>query len=268
MRVAYLGPEGTFSNAAAKKIFPKAVLVPESSIESIFESLNEKKAEYGVVPIENSLEGGVYSTLDALMQKKVPIQAQYEMRIRLVLAGLSGTKIGGIQKVYSHQHAFSQVRRFLSEKVRGAQQIETSSTAAACEHVSSKREAAVCSAEAARKKGLRALARDIGEHRHNTTRFLVVGFKELMPKEKNMRTSIAFTLANKPGALFNALKGFAKNKVNLTKIESRPTRQKKWEYVFFVDFDGKPKEKNAEAALGVLEKNAGWLRVLGTYPKL
>jgi len=265
-RVSYLGPEATFTHMAAIKNFGKyAIFIPCPTINDVFLSVNRGDADYGVVPIENSNEGVVNHTLDMFMESDLKICAEIIEEISHVL--LSKEKsIKRIKKLYSHPSALAQCRRWISMNLPHAELIETSSTSIAAKKVlREKNSGAIASELAGKIYGLNILERNLEDKSDNYTRFLVIG-KDFPSKSGKDKTSIMFSLKDRVGALHDILYPFKKYKINLTKIESRPSKRKAWEYYFFVDFQGHVEDKNVKLALKEIEKNALIFKILGSYP--
>ncbi|MGQ9630954.1 MAG: prephenate dehydratase [bacterium] len=265
LRVAYLGPPATFTHLASRKKFGSSVEhIPQNTIADIFEEVESGRCDYGVVPIENSTEGVVSHTLDMFITSNLMICSEIALEIEHNL--LSNGSLHSIRKVYSHPQAIGQCRRWLRENLPGSEIIEVSSTARAAEMAAGDPSAAaIASALAGEIYGLNILQNHIEDNKANVTRFLVVGKHHSQPTG-NDKTSILFTVKNRVGALHDVLAIFAKHNIDLTKIESRPSRQKLWEYVFFVDAKGHPTEEGMRKALAELEEQCIWVKVLGAYP--
>ena len=269
--IAYLGPEQTNTHLAALARFGRgARYLHAPTVEDVFHMVERRRADYGVVPIENSLEGAVAHTLDRFIDFQdtpVEIHGEIEQPIRHCLIAHRGVALGRIDAVYSHPQALAQCQRWLIEHLPRAQRRETSSTADAVLDVLSnrtaKRRAAIGRRELALEHRLAAIP--IPEERENKTRFLVLGLGEPRRGQRN-KTSILFALKDKPGALHDALVPFKKNRINLTKIESRPSKRKAWEYLFFIDLEGHISEPRVKRALASLKANTSRCRVLGSYP--
>ncbi|MBI4004450.1 MAG: prephenate dehydratase [Candidatus Omnitrophica bacterium] len=269
--IAYLGPENTNTHLAALKKFGRgARYLHAPTVEDVFELVERRRADYGVVPIENSLEGAVTHTLDRFIDFQdtpVEIHGEIEQPIRHCLITHRGVTLGRIATVYSHPQALAQCHRWLTEHLPRAQRRETSSTADAVLDVltdrAAKRSAAIGRRELAQEHRLEAIP--IPEERENKTRFLVLGLGEPRRGARN-KTSILFALKDKPGALHDALVPFKKNRINLTKIESRPSKRKAWEYLFFIDLEGRVSEPRVKRALKGLKACTTRFRVLGSYP--
>ncbi len=266
MAIAYLGPKTTFTHAAAlKKFGPTVELAAHESIPSVFNSVEKGEADYGVVPIENSIEGTVSHTLDMFLDSNLNIVAEIMLDVKHCI--LSNRPLSKIKTVYSHPQAFAQCRKWLSKNLPNAEFVETSSTAKAAELASKDREsAAIASEMAAEEYSLNVAAKSIEDHSSNVTRFIVIG-KEHNSKTGKDKTSILFSVQHKPGALFNALQPFQKHGLNMTKIESRPARKKLWEVVFFIDFEGFREDEAVKKALSEMAEHCLFVKVLGSYPE-
>ncbi len=266
LKISFLGPEATFTNMAAlKKFGSSSELVAMNSISDVFKAVEKDQADYGVVPIENSTEGTVTHTVDMFLYSDLQIVAEISLEINHNL--ISKYKLSEIKRVYSNPQALAQCREWLSKNLPKAELIEASSTAKAAElaqlyHSS----AAIASELAAEKFKLNILAPAIEDSPHNTTRFLVIG-KKAPPKAKRSKTSIVYSVPHKSGALFDSLEPINKNNLNMTKIESRPTKQKQWEYVFFIDFTGHVEDEEVKKAMDELKKRTAFLKILGSYPR-
>ena len=265
--VSYLGPEASFSHAAALAHFRKgAELSPAATIEEVFDAAERDPGRLGIVPIENSTEGSVKSTLDRLIATPLALQAEIFVRIRLALLSPCGRR-KTTARVYSHPQAMAQCRQWLRANLPGCRLIEADSTAAAAEKALADPEgAAVGSRAAATRYGLHIVADGIEDHPLNTTRFVVIGRGRPEPTGRD-KTSVLFGTAHAPGALHRALAPFARARVNLTRIESYPVRDRMWEYLFFMDFAGHAEEDGVRACLRQFEKRAAFVKVLGSYPR-
>jgi chorismate mutase / prephenate dehydratase len=266
LEVAYLGPEGSFSHQAVLERFGSSVHSSQfSSIAEVFRAVETGKCDYGVVPIENSSEGLVNSTLDMLLVSDLQVYSESYVKISLCLLGFEND-LNKIKKLYGIKIANSQCKNWIASNIPGVEVIETSSTAKAAQLVSERREgAAIASKMAASIYGLEVIRAGIEDLSNNTTRFLIIGNSQCLPTGKD-KTSIVISLPDKPGALFSALKPFYENDINLTKIESRPTRKDPWQYNFFIDFHGHEKEESIKKILDELKERCTHLRILGSYP--
>ena len=267
LAVAYLGPVGTFSHeAAVKKFGLSARYVPAKTISEVFDSVEKGKAEYGVIPVENTTEGSVSPTLDKFMESNTKITGEVLLRISHNLLSRAGNG-AVIARVYSHPQALGQCRKWLEAHLPGALLVDASSTAQAAKLASEEEgSAAVAGALAGELYGLETVEGSIEDNPNNFTRFIVIG-KEIPEPGKVSKTSILFSVKDQAGALYHMLRPFYDNKVNLTKIESRPSRDKAWEYVFFIDCEGHLADENVRAALEGLAKLCNFVKILGSYPK-
>ncbi len=267
LKVAYLGPSATFTHVASMKQFGQsAQLVPLKSIPAIFEEVERGRAAYGVVPVENSIEGVVSHTLDMFMGSDLQIIAEIRLEIAHFLLSASG-KIGQIRKVLSHPQPLGQCRNWLAENLPDVPLVDVSSTAMAAQMAAEDDAAAAIASEAAGSLyGLKVVKSNIADSVNNYTRFLVIGRKTPDPGA-NDKTSIMFSVNDTPGVLYRMLEPFEHRKINLTKIESRPMKSKAWEYIFFLDMDGHIADENVSGAIDDLKQYCQFLKVLGSYPK-
>ncbi|MEA3189305.1 MAG: chorismate mutase / prephenate dehydratase [Chthoniobacter sp.] len=264
--IAYLGPEATWSHQAARQKFGASVeYAAQSSIAEVFNVVSRGKADYGVVPIENSTEGAVNYTLDVFMDSELKICAQFLLKIQNnLLAKISRAEI---RKIYSHPQVFGQCRQWLRHNFPQADLIEVASTTHAADLAAQEPDAAAIAGEmAAEIYGLKVLEASVQDSADNTTRFLVIGHNTC-PQTGADKTSLMFCVQDKPGALLAALEPFERLKINMSKIESRPSKRKAWEYFFFVDVEGHANDDVLVEALGQLEKHCTFLKILGSYPK-
>ena len=269
LTIAYLGPEKTNTHVAAQARFGRtARYVHAATVDEVFHLVERRRVDAGVVPIENSLEGAVTHTLDRFIDftdTPVKIHGEIEQPIRHYLLTFKGAKLTEIAGVSSHPQALDQCRQWLAEHLAHAALRETNSTADAVSQVLrlNARYAAIGRKELADRQGLKAMP--IPDQRDNKTRFLVLGHGE--PKKgKRNKTSILLALKDTPGALHDALVPFKRQGINLTKIESRPSKKKAWEYLFFIDFEGHASEPRVQRALNALSRSTSLLRILGSYP--
>lgn len=265
LKIAYLGPEASFTNLAAIKRFGSQVqYIGCNSISEIFLEVERDNADYGVVPVENSIEGVVTHTLDMFVDSELKVCSQIMLDVSHNLLADCGPK--DINKVYSNPQVFGQCRLWLQKNLAAAEQIEVSSTTKAAQIVSGeKNSACIASSLAAKVYKLRIIASNIEDSPHNKTRFLVIG-KTYVPLTGNDKTSIMFSIKDRIGALHDMLVPFKKHHINLTKIESRPSKKKVWDYYFYVDFKGHCEQPNVQKALIELEDKCKFLKVLGSYP--
>jgi chorismate mutase/prephenate dehydratase len=267
LNIAYLGPEGTFTQTAALKHFGHSVnTIAQPGIDQVFREVEAGACQFGVVPIENSIEGVVNHTLDMLMNSPLTICGEVELRIHQHLM-TKASGVSAVRRVFSHQQSLAQCRRWLDTHLPAAERLPVSSNAEAARRAAGDAESAAVAGEAAADcYELPILARNIEDEPDNTTRFLVLG-RYNPPPSGNDKTSILFSTPNRPGALYEVLKCFYQNNVNLTRIESRPSRRGMWDYVFFVDMDGHAKDAAIAAAIRDIEQASAIVKLLGSYPR-
>lgn len=265
LAIAYLGPKGTFTHLAAMKKFgKKPSYIPAESISEVFDRVERGETDYGVVPVENSTEGVVNYTLDMFFKSSLNICAEVILSISHVLLGSS---LKNIKKVYSNPQVFAQCRKWISRSLKGAEFVPTSSTAKAAEIVKKSRNAACIGNKVlANLYGLNILSSSIEDSAVNYTRFLIIA-KNDSPASGHDKTSLLFSVKDKVGALYDVLSSFKNSRVNLTKIESRPSKRKVWEYYFFVDIEGHRDSGSVQKALKKIEEKCVFVKVLGSYPK-
>lgn len=266
LKVACLGPLATFTHLAALRYFgSSANFLPVEGIKDVFECVNSNKADFGVVPIENSNEGVVSYTLDMFMDYDLKIAGEAMLEISHNLLSKSGDR-ARVKRIFSHPQATAQCRRWLETNMPGIPVLESTSTAKAAELASNDDDAAAIASEvAARIYDLNFVERHIEDFKNNYTRFLVIG-KESSKKTGKDKTSIMFSIKDRPGALYDTLEPFKKAKINLTKIESRPSKRKAWEYIFFVDMEGHIDDKKVRKAIEEVRGGCLYLKILGSYP--
>lgn len=271
-RVAFQGEEGSFSELAAMKVFGRGAFTPIKArdFRGVFNAVKSKKADYGVIPIENSLAGSIHQNYDLLLEKNVWIIGEYKLRISHCLMGIPGAKLDQIKSVYSHPQALAQCDTYLRRrKIRD--RIAYADTAGSAKYISECGDltmAAIASKAAAKIYGLRVIEQNIEDYAENFTRFLFVAPKRKTIK-KNLahpKTSIVFALQNIPGALHRALSIFAIRDIDLTKIESRPMAKSPWKYIFYLDFEGSVADPAVAKALDHLGEITSLQKVLGCYP--
>jgi chorismate mutase/prephenate dehydratase len=265
LRIAYLGPEATFSHQAALKRFGSMVEYEScDNVSEIFSKVEHGDCDYGVVPIENSIEGVVTHTIDMLVDSDLKICSQILLDVSHNL--MSKGDLKNIKEIYSHPQVFGQCRQWLLRNLPHAQLVSVASTTKAAQMaVKGKHTACIASEIAAPLYGLKILKRNIQDSAHNITRFLVLANSHVPPTGKD-RTSLVFSIKDRVGALHAMLTPFYKNKINLTKIESRPSKKKAWDYYFFVDCEGHQEEARVKKALQQLEGMCKFLKILGSYP--
>jgi len=266
MKVAFLGPQSTFTHVAAMEQFGlSAQLVAQKSIPSVFEEVERGRAHYGVVPVENSTEGVVNHTLDMFIGSDLKVIAEILLEISHDLLSQTG-KLDQVQKVVSHPQALAQCRHWLDENLPDTPQMDVSSTAAAAQLAAEDDSvAAIASHAAARQYGLQVAKAKIEDNSNNFTRFLVIG-RNTPEASGRDKTSILFSVRDEPGILYRMLEPFSQRDINLVKIESRPMKQKAWEYIFFLDLVGHVEDSKISAAIEELREHCHFLKVLGSYP--
>src|SRR3989475_11726419 len=265
MRIAYLGPEATFTHQAAIRRFGSSLRYgPQKTITDVFAEVSKNRADYGVVPIENSTEGVVTHTLDMFVDSDLKIVSQIVLRVQHCL--LSDSKKSQLKKLFAHPQALAQCRAWVQNNLPRVEIIETSSNARSAEFAAKEKEsAAIAGALAAEKYDLPVLEYDIQDNAANATRFLVLG-RQCSPPTGMDRTSVMFSIVDQVGALYRALAPFRRYRINMTKIESRPSKRKVWEYFFFVDCDGHMNDRKVAKALALLAEQCSFVKVLGSYP--
>ena len=268
VKVAFQGERGAYSESAVYTFFGDETEVkPCRDLTEVFESVDKQEVPVGVVPVENSLEGSVNQTYDLFLTHNLKVSGEIIIRISHCLIANPSTSLEAVKTVYSHPQALAQCRSFLERL--GSDLIPTYDTAGSVKMLKEKGlkdAAAVASEKAAEIYGMKILAREIEDTPTNYTRFFVIS-KNDAPITGKDKTSIIFAASHTPGALYHALGEFAKRDINLAKIESRPTKQKAWEYNFYLDFEGHRTEENCTVALKALEKYATFIKILGSYPK-
>ncbi len=266
LKVGFLGPEGTFTQAAASKHFGRSIqAVPLHAIDEVFREVESGNADYGVVPVENSTEGVVNHTLDMFLVSPLRICGEVAMRIHHHLIS-AVEDLQGIDRVYSHQQSFAQCREWLDLKLPGAERVAVSSNGeAAARVVGQPRCAAIAGEYAAELNELPILARNIEDDPNNTTRFLVIG-SQFVPPSGDDKTALLVASQNRVGSLHELLEPIARNGLTMTRIESRPSRRDMWDYVFFIDLLGHADQPPVAKALQELKKTATLFKVLGSFP--
>lgn len=266
LKVAYFGPEATFTHLAAIKIFGKSVeYTPVETIKDVFTEIEKERADYGVVPIENSTEGVINHTLDMFIESDLKIVSEILLEISLCLLSAEES-LDDVRVIYSHPVPIAETRNWIEKNMKRAKVVEVISTAEAARRAKNERKsAAIASYMASEIYGLNILAKRIEDFKNNFTRFLVIGRKSSQMSGCD-KTSIMLSVKDRVGVLHDILIPFRKYGINLTKIESRPTKKKAWEYIFFVDFLGHTDDKNVKAALKEIGESCLILKVLGSYP--
>ena len=269
MAVAYLGPEGTFSEMAMFKHFGHGIQgLPAGSIDEVFRRVEDRSVHHAVVPVENSTEGAIGRTLDLLLTTQLKICGEVVLRVRQNLLA----KSGGLRpphvyaRVYSHPQSLGQCHAWLAQNLPGAERVPVSSNAEAARRAAEESDACAIGPElAAERYGLAVAARSIEDDPRNMTRFLVLGWNEAGPSGRD-RTSIVMSAANRPGAMHELISPFARHGVSMSRIESRPARTGQWEYLFYVDLEGHLSEPRVAQALAELKQKAPFVKVFGSYP--
>ncbi len=266
--IAYLGPQGTFTHLAAiKKFGKKPDYIAKDSINDVFDSVERKEADYGVVPIENSTEGAINYTLDMFFTSGLNICAEVTLTVSHALLTVGIKDITKLKRIYSNPQVFSQCRQWLSRSLADVELIPTSSTAkAALAAQRDRHSACIGNTVLAGLYGLDAVVSSIEDSANNYTRFLVIARTDA-PASGRDKTSILFAVKDRVGALYDALYAFKKYGINLTKIESRPSKKKPWEYYFFVDFEKHKNSPWVRKALRQLARHCLFVKILGSYPK-
>lgn len=266
LKIGYLGPEGTFSQQAVHKHFGHSAKgLPLASIEEVFQEVAAKHADFGVVPVENSGQGTIQSTLDMFLTSPLMICGEVELRVHQHLLSRTG-RIEDIERVYSHPMSLAQCGGWLRQNLPKAEKIAVSSNAEAARRARNADDAAAIAGEtAAHVYGLKTIAGPIEDRSDNTTRFLVLG-RELFPPSGHDRTSLLVFIRDRPGALYGVLEPLARRGISMNRIESRPAHGGLWQYAFFIDVAGHVDESPLRDALAEVEESAGDVRVLGSYP--
>lgn len=268
LRVAYLGPQATFSHLAAIAQFgAAATYAPAATIAEVFHDVENGRADLGVVPVENSTEGVVAHTLDLLVDSPLAICAEISIPVRHCLLARRGTRLARVRKVIAHPQALPQCRQWLATQLPGVPLVEATSNARAAQVAAREGGTAAIAAEAAADAyGLHVLAAGIQDDAGNTTRFLVLGATDSAEASGDDKTSIVVSVRDEVGVLAKLLRPFAQHGIDLIKIESRPLRERPWEYYFFLDLRGHRREARVERALAAVARRALRAKVLGSYP--
>ena len=269
LKIGYLGPEGTFTQQAVLKYFGHSVRpLPLASVEEVFHEVESGAADFGVVPIENSTEGTVNNTLDMFLTSPLKICGEVELRIHQNLMGRMNM-LGDIRRVCGHPQSLAQCRGWLQEHLAGIERVTVSSNAEGARRARDEDgTAAIAGAAAAEVYGLNLLMPEIEDRPDNTTRFLIIGRKPVNPSEADKTTLlVSAAKTDAPGALFRLLEPLAQNAISMTRIESRPSHKRKWDYVFFIDVDGHAEREPLATALAELKTRASLYKIVGSYPK-
>jgi len=266
--VAFQGEAGAYSEEAAFQVFGTSIASrPRETLEDVFKSVEEEGAQFGVIPVENSLEGSISRSYDLMLESSLRVCGETEVRVIHCLIGGPEASLDTVKKVYSHPQALAQCRNFL--KHLNATLLPAYDTAGSVKMIKEQGltdSAAIASARAAEIYGMKIIAREIEDNPNNFTRFFVLAKKDSSPSG-NDKTSIVFSTKDRPGALYEVLGELSRRNINLSKLESRPTRQRPWQYNFYLDFDGHRQDDAAREALANVEKLSIFLKVLGSYPK-
>lgn len=267
LQVAYLGPKGTFTHNAVLKHFGNWITaLPQDSISQVFQEVDTGRAHYGVIPIENSTGGVVTHTLDMFIDSRLKICGEVQLAIHQNLMSLREDWTS-IQQIYSHQQSLMQCKNWLNKHLPDARLVPVSSNAEAARMASlDETSGAIAGSTAAEIYGLPIRQKKIEDLANNTTRFLVIG-DHIVPPSGDDKTSLMISAKNKPGSLFNLLQPLAEHELDMSRIESRPSRSNNWDYVFFLDINGHTEDEAVSAALAKLNEHADLLKVLGSYPK-
>jgi len=268
MVIAFQGEIGAYSEEAAFQFFGPSIQVkPCETLDDVFRTVEQGEVQFGVVPIENSLEGSISRAYDLLLDSSLRVCGEIELRVVHCLIASPEARLDLIKRVYSHPQALAQCRAFLRHL--NCELIPTYDTAGSVKMIKEKGitdGGAIASTRAAEIYGMKIIAREIEDNPNNFTRFFILA-KQDSPPTGDDKTSIVFSVRHKPGALYEFLKQLAARNINLTKIESRPTRQKPWEYNFYLDFEGHREDKAPQEALDNLRNSSIFVKVLGSYPK-
>ena len=266
--VAFQGEVGAYSEEAAFQFFgPSIITKPYESLDEVFKVVEQDEVQFGIVPVENSLEGSISLVYDLLLDSSLKVCGETELRVSHCLIGSPQARLDLIKRVYSHPQALGQCKTFL--KHLGCELIPTYDTAGSVKMIKEKAitdGAAIASARAAEIYKMKIIASEIEDNPNNFTRFFILA-KEDSPPSGNDKTSIVFSVKHRPRALHEFIKEFAVRNINLTKIESRPTRQKPWEYNFYLDFEGHREDKAPREVLENLDRTSLFLKILGSYPR-
>jgi chorismate mutase / prephenate dehydratase len=268
VKVAYLGPEGTFTQQATLKHFGhSAVAMPFAAIDEVFREVEAGAVNYGVVPVENSTEGVVNHTLDNFMASNLKICGEVELRIHHNLMVSDVTSTNSISRIYSHSQSLAQCRKWLDAHYPKAERVAVSSNAEAAKRIKGEwNSAAIAGSMAAELYGLKMIAEKIEDQPDNSTRFLIIGAQAVPPSSVD-KTSIVVAMRNEPGALHNLLEPFHRHHIDLTRVESRPSRTGAWNYVFFIDFAGHVSDPLISDVMKEVAGRCADLKLLGSYPK-
>jgi prephenate dehydratase len=264
--ISFQGVAGAYSEEAVRQQFADAEVVPCRTFEGIFAAVEQGEADYGMLPIENSLAGSVIQAYELLMEHDLRVRAEAILRVRHNLMAAPGTQIEDLVRVKSHPQALAQCERYLAR--RGLEAVPHFDTAGSARDLAASPEpgcGVIASALAAELYGLEILESGIEDLRFNYTRFFVLGLED-PPRSQRSKTSLIFTTRHQPGALYDSLGEFARRSINLLKIESRPRRNRPWQYLFYLDFEGHWQDPECETALMGLLRRSSFVKLLGSYP--
>lgn len=267
LKVSYLGPSGSFSEAAVKKVFGTSIIpTSRDSISGIFEDVISNTVNYGIVPIENSNQGSINQTLELLIDKPISICGEINLDIKHCL--LSNNKsLSLIKTIYAHEQTYLQCKDWLTKNLPNCKRINVSSNSEAARKIKKiKNSAAIAGSNCAKKYNLHILKKNIQDCFNNATRFILIGIESVAASGKD-KTSIIVSTKDKSGALYSLLKPLSTNKISMTKIESFPTKRKNWEYMFFVDIEGHISQTKVKQALNLIKKKSTFYKNLGSYPE-
>lgn len=266
--IAFQGEKGAYSEEAVLNYFGEAVTpLPHRTLTDVFKSVESRRVSHGLVPVENSSEGSVNETYDLLLGSNLKVSGETSLRIVHCLIANTSTSLNNVEVIYSHPQALAQCRGFLNKvNIDATPTYDTAGSAQLIKEKKLKNAAAIASSRAADIYGMKVLATGIEDNRMNYTRFFILSHSDAKLTGTD-KTSLIFSVKHRPGALYRALSDLATKKVNLTKIESRPTKQKPWEYNFYLDLEGHRKESRISDALTTLKKESIFVKVLGSYPK-
>ncbi|MFC2007485.1 prephenate dehydratase [Chloroflexota bacterium] len=266
--VAFQGENGAYSEEAASHFFGPSIRTrPSESFGDVFRAVESGEEHFGIVPVENSLEGSINQVYDLLLESGLRVCGETELRVSHCLISTPESGLDSIKRVYSHPQALAQCRSFL--KHLGCEVIPTDDTAGSVLMIKEKGtpdNAAIAGARAAEIYGMKVVTREIEDNLHNFTRFFILSREDSLPSGDD-KTSLVFSVKDRPGVLYQSLSIFASQNISLTKLESRPTRQKPWEYNFYLDLEGHRQDKEVSEALEGLEKQTVFLKILGSYPR-
>jgi prephenate dehydratase len=266
-RVAFQGVAGAYSEEAIRQFFgPEVVTMPNKALADLFMSVVRQDAEYGMLPVENSVAGSVNQSYELLMEHDLRIHAEVILRVRHMLLAPPGTQLADLKRVRSHPQALAQCQRYLLRHgLEGEPSFDTAGSARDLAANPEPGVGAIASELAAEMYGLSILDRHIEDSRFNYTRFFVLSIQD-PPRAQRNKTSLVFTVTHQPGALYECMGEFAKRHINLTKIESRPRLNRPWQYIFYLDFEGHTQDAPCEAALMGLLRRSSFVKLLGSYP--